>query len=235
MVSILLEEFDPELYGPFGQIIKRSEKDEILFGKAMEEFRRRIGKKSRGTHLVRSAYSIMDELAAKFIEDKEIACKAGCSLCCHQMVCCSNLEAQLILVWLEMKPDVFLSDILRSAREKALLMKNELRELIKEKHPSSWEEIEPDLRSRHLMKPCPFFDETRMLCSIYPVRPVDCRAAYVIGQPCGTSDWARSRFPKTYYAQAACDVIFEENMRIFGDKALPLFEWVSRPEFQKSF
>ncbi len=236
MQNILLQEFEVLIYGPFGELAKITEESSQLYEKAKEEFRRLIGKKAKGVRLVRAVFALMDKLAGEYAKNKDIACRPGCAHCCFQMVCCTTIEMQLITGWLKSRPWERTLNILQSAWKKATPMQTYLNELQKEKRPEIWEEIGDELRKQHLMEPCPFLDEEKFLCNIYPVRPTDCRGAYVIGMPCGTTGWTESKLPKTFFAQAACDIISDEDRRISGVmQVIPLFSWVLLPEFTRIF
>lgn len=236
MQDTLLQEFEVLLYGPFGELVKITEESSQLYEKAKEEFRKLIGKKVKGVRLVRAVFALMDNLAREYAKNKDVACKPGCAYCCFQMVCCTTIEMQLIAEWLKSRPRERTLGILQSAWEKAVPMQKYLNELQEERKPETWKEIGDELRKQHLMRPCPFLDEKELLCNIYPVRPTDCRGAYVIGMSCGTTGWTRSKLPKTFFAQAACDIISKEDMRIRGImQVIPLFSWVLLPEFINHF
>lgn len=115
---------------------------------------------------------------------KPYACHAGCSACCHQLVLCTAAEAMLIADQLRA---TLSGPELEATRGKLAEQSNAAAGLGFFEH------------ARRKI-PCAFLDRTG-LCSIYPVRPMACRAlksfsvAACEQAPESPADLGRSRIP----------------------------------------
>jgi Fe-S-cluster containining protein len=115
------------------------------------------------------------------------SCRAGCDACCRQLITISPLEAHAIAEWVDSSPRL-------SARSAASIEKwrsevawrldlNEAVEHFRQAdgYVSGPEggRLEADYWSAGI--PCPFLEDGR--CSIYEVRPFNCREHYVLSEP----------------------------------------------------
>lgn len=93
-----------------------------------------------------------------------ITCTSGCAWCCHHPVVISVLEGILIYRWLvkQGKWTLVLKDTLKSSADQQFGI-----------DPSVW---------MMALIPCPLLDEKNH-CSVYPTRPLICRAYLAISDP----------------------------------------------------
>jgi Fe-S-cluster containining protein len=115
-------------------------------------------------------------LNKQYLQEHNIhpACQAHCSACCLQPVLCLQMEVEMIVKWLNKKPDrerrqVITQIVDRVGRQTYLIEKYHL---VNVRGP------EAVLAISNLLfgQPCPFLLQSG-LCAIYPVRPVECRTA----------------------------------------------------------
>jgi len=110
-------------------------------------------------------------LHAKVLEPMDLACRAGCDVCCTRNVSVTSLEADLISNHLKKADRPDLEESLAVAKNlprfKPLVTTNGLAHLCRRGEEPPEETIDPDWR------PCPLLVEHR--CSIYAVRPFACR------------------------------------------------------------
>jgi hypothetical protein len=112
-------------------------------------------------------YAVHEELMATL----DLACRAGCDLCCTRNVAVTRLEADLIFRHLGDSGRSSLLDKLGGAAElprfQPLTTTNTLSHLCRKGESPPVETCDPSWR------PCPFLSESR--CAIYAVRPFACR------------------------------------------------------------
>jgi len=111
---------------------------------------------------------------AAWQQNSRWACCAGCSACCTQSVTVTGLEAGLILRYLDAPGGISAKAIESFSRESAQIQASEqttnhrARLCLNGIEPPEPEETPWDFT------PCPFLQDDH--CSIYPVRPMMCRA-----------------------------------------------------------
>jgi len=195
-----------------------------------EEFERLVlaVKETERLSFVKVVYRVMDELTeqARLNQNPPFVCSAGCSFCCHQLVCCTKMEWRVIHEYL-LGRGLLRGEIAHGFRD----------------HKARWlslytrrpELFGPDLStilSEHLGKPCPFLNGQRS-CQIYPVRPVDCRTMYSKAR-CQDWKWpevVRFPFPWDMWAN---NMILEEDKRSSGRNIMgvtPLPHWLCTIQF----
>ena len=107
-------------------------------------------------------------------EGRRISCKAGCGLCCRQMVPISAPEAFYLSDFVESLPPERQEEILKRFREivKELERLNMIDELL---DPHYCDDVVLPISKKYFScnLPCPFLVEES--CSIHPYRPVSCR------------------------------------------------------------
>lgn len=146
------------------------------FPATKEEFEQSVRElMARGAlSLVLAVYKVVDELTQRKLQEDGVvlACRKSCSFCCYQMVTCTEVE------WREIRS--FLKERWREMRKrlvgKALIpWMRYYRENIS---PDGGEVFQWDPRKLYQdwlgKRPCIFLDQDGS-CSIYPVRPIDCR------------------------------------------------------------
>jgi len=108
-------------------------------------------------YIVKAFYRIIDEIWDKHPNKESISCKKGCSFCCHINVDIFPEEAEIIL--------------------------DEIGMIDKEQIEHLKEQIGLDVMERPLIKnsACVFLKSGQ--CSIYDVRPINCRKFFVINNP----------------------------------------------------
>lgn len=106
-----------------------------------------------------------DKFASKWLTDyrqsgKPIYCREGCAGCCHLAVHATWPEAAVVAGRLTAQQSMQLTDYVERLQD-ALPELTDLKSYLK--------------RHRQTLGPCPFLDAAGA-CSIYPVRPLSCRA-----------------------------------------------------------
>ncbi len=109
-----------------------------------------------------SAYASIDGLLDSFCrrcarENLPVACRKGCSWCCHQAVLASHHEILVIQQYLQ---DEVPTDVKEGMRDRAL-----------EKHKAT--RGMSAMEFLHYLHACPFLQDGS--CAIYPARPMACR------------------------------------------------------------
>jgi Fe-S-cluster containining protein len=112
-------------------------------------------------------YTRHDDLMEKL----DLACRAGCDLCCTRNVAVTSLEADLVVRHLEETGGRKLLEKIEASKNlprfQPLTTTNTLAHLCRNGQPPPEEKCDPAWR------PCPFLTKSR--CSIYAVRPFACR------------------------------------------------------------
>jgi hypothetical protein len=231
-MSLLFREFKLTL--DFTGSARLSAEEQEIYHGAKEEFKNLISG-CEGLELVRKVYEVMDQLVERHIAHYPIACGSGCAYCCHQMVCCTKLEMDLIVEYLGAS----------KSREKRLIKAEAIKRSLKYhrllqcsgylRNTAYWEQISSVARQILYKRPCPFL--RRNMCGIYPVRPPDCRSARVLEKRCGYGLTEPPQGIKFFLDQIAADVLVEEDMRLRGGgpQIVPLFGWVLSEDFKRFF
>jgi len=177
-------------------------------------------------------------------QGKEISCKAGCGICCRQLVAISVVEAQAIADVVAALPynrqDVilerFASAILHLEQAKLLNPQHRRghRGLIA--HGAGERRTLIDEVSKRYFKlqiPCPFLEDES--CSIYPDRPLVCREYHVTSSAEHCAALYQSPVEKVDLPLHMGDVLASTVARFTGirDQTIPLIlalEWVESQE-----
>lgn len=200
---------------------------------AKKEFLELLPSGLSGKNLVIKSYELYDRLVGGFLSNHPIACGPKCELCCHQLVCCSNLEMGVIknyLLSLNRQP-------FRKIKRRAVKQVRKFHEYCKK---ITGNKI-------HLMSHTNFFNGQTLIdwhgrlcpyllenknCGIYPVRPADCRIAKVQVR-CGTVSKKEDLKPiRLFIDQIMCDVISKEEG---SSQVTPLVYWPIVREFSELF
>ncbi|WP_199242580.1 SEC-C metal-binding domain-containing protein [Desulfosporosinus fructosivorans] len=125
-----------------------------------------------GKRILENHYLLFDNSMHEMVQDFH-SCAKGCSSCCCLYVDTSLLEAELIRR--------FINENLNIATQEKILEKNKQNKT----HSPTYEQVvrEKSLKDKYsLMKiPCAFLINHE--CSIYPVRPFNCRKHIVFSHP----------------------------------------------------
>lgn len=188
-----------------------------------------ISLKRTGKRKVFDVFRIMDTLLKSWLKSNKIACCEGCSYCCLQMVCCTTIEAELIVDWISSQKKKVRSRLKKEARTYALKFYQTNRSIIN--GSKQWEDIGNALRQKTIGSPCIFLRKGK--CSIYPVRPLDCRSCRSTTS-CGFN--AKPKGVKFYLDQLAADIIMEEEENTYGSFVMyPLASWPISKNLGKHF
>ncbi len=240
-MELRVEDIDP-IKG--GQL---SEEQKIVYNKAKAEFLEKLGESKQGPDLVKDVFHLMDELTEEYLEQNEITCHCGCSYCCKQLVCCSTLEMQLIVEYIKSRPKPTRRAIKQRAKKEALAFnrfyQNNKADILMSSGSifamagiERWEDGGLALRKAYHGRDCPFLNKS--LCSIYPVRPVDCRSAKTKDNVCGkrSPKEIKAKPIRLFFDQIASDIIMKEEERIYGQlQIVPLIGWPISEKFGNFF
>lgn len=190
-----------------------------------------------GKGLVRRVSSIVDSYLSEYTKSNYVSCKRGCSLCCKQLICCTRLEMEVIIDYLNTLMKATKKDIKKNLKKEAVRFatwtSNNLFDI---PHHSL---ISDPIRAKYQGKPCVFLN--RNMCRIYPIRPIICRVTKVDDDGCGKpvpleSNYEGQKPLKLFYDHVAVNLIKEEEIRLYGEvKMLPIVAWPLTPTFKKYF
>ncbi|MBU5484064.1 YkgJ family cysteine cluster protein [Clostridium sp. MSJ-11] len=127
---------------------------------------------SNGKKLLKEIYEIYDEGNRQF--EKYASCKKGCGHCCCLYVDCSPIEAELIREYVQAN----------FSQDEINLLKNKINEVVPIM-PTTLDMEENNEHALHYLNkklPCIFLSEEKT-CTIYPVRPFNCRKFLTITSP----------------------------------------------------
>lgn len=194
-----------------------------------------------------SLFKVMDDLCDLALkgDTAEVDCRRGCGHCCLQMVCCTKLEMEEILNYLQHLPKKPRRSLTNKAIKRAIKY-NKIHEEISPKL-NWWEDSSilygddgMNLRNALHGMPCIYLRPNKT-CSIYPVRPVDCRSARSKDDFCETTfrgsliEYQRalgSRKLKFNFDQIASDLLSEKAMELEGElRIVPLHAWILSTEY----
>ena len=123
--------------------------------------------------LIRAVFQVYTTLWNEERKNQIFSCNRGCCKCCYQLVTCTELEIDEIRRFITLLPKKSRRQITAKFKKFAgkwfkYYEKNQNHMKINMLKPiKDW-----------LGKPCVFLDETKGMCQIYPVRPIDCRTYY---------------------------------------------------------
>ena len=122
-----------------------------------------------------SLYDKLDKCIDIFLLDTEVECKKGCAACCHQQVIATDGEVWAAVEWIVSQEKRFFSRLMR----KLNCFERKVHSLY-EKYPDLSGDKGNQAAEEYYAKriSCPFLEKA--LCSIYPVRPTECRLFYTI-------------------------------------------------------
>lgn len=176
--------------------------------------------REEGKSLVEAVYNAADSLTKQELGNGEVrlACRGGCPLCCYQMVTCTSSEWGEIAHFLEVR-----RNMVRSLKNKARRswLPYFLRTQVAPPSEENTLRVYRDWRG----KPCIFLN-TSGKCTIYSVRPIDCRTLTSTKRctTIDTSEAKRFRFPWETWAN---NMIVEEEEKKSGMiGTTPLPHWV---------
>ncbi len=154
--------------------------------KITEEAFKKTVEQKRKTSLsfILAVYQALDEFLAKEIKDSGVvlACKDGCSFCCYQLVCCTEIEIDGIIRFIKNMPRHSRRLLEKRLKKFAIKWQNYYKRNGVALRRDPYKSIQDWLR-----RPCPFLNESKGSCDIYPVRIMDCRTATSL-TPCETSE-----------------------------------------------
>jgi len=220
----------------FSSYASISDEEARAYQTAKEQFLKRLkkGKKqaSKGVELVVDIFKHVDQLSGQYFNNNSIACKDGCSWCCHQLVCCTTLEMKLIINYLNSLHRKERSKIRKRVVESATIFDNQHGRKLRMNE--RWEAVGELLTKAHYGIPCVFLADDS--CSIYPVRPIDCRSARAKIK-CGFhKEGVDLGSVKFFFDQIASDLIMEAEERRYGQQqVVPLIGWPLAERFYSFF
>jgi Fe-S-cluster containining protein len=227
---ILLEEMGIEFPKMMACKITINElQGEVLekYQKAEKSFSEMIPVDKGGKDLVRVIYELHDQSIAEYYTKNQIACKKGCDICCHQLVCCTALEMETIIDFIENLSGMEKTKILYHVRKESMKFFKAHKEVLAS--TKNWESIGEYLKKcAYGITPCPYLNTRERKCIIYPARPLICRMTRT-KNPCGEMEQLKvlPQGINLYVDQIASAVIICEEKRQFGNVRLyPMAGWV---------
>ncbi len=229
-ISILLTERKVLLWGAIGEPAVMAGDDQSLIDQATQIFESMLPPKARGMRRVQAIFNLFDRLCAKYRANGEVVCGSECSVCCHQLVGCTQFEYELIRNFLKRLPLQKSKDILNLARERAAAYSFMIGIGAESMESQDNRDLVLFARQFHMGKPCVFLGESGQ-CSVYPARPLDCRICMVKEKQCRPYDMVGPKPVFLILGQVICDLIYAESERVLHTKAAHIFiEWILDPE-----
>ncbi len=221
---------------------KFDENERLTYVQAKKEFLEGMDSGIGGIELVRAAYNRLDSITDEYLKDNPIVCHAGCGWCCYQLICCTTLEMELIVEHIKSCIRNIRRDLVKRIRKEAFWLNRfyqaERAKLLQNYTILRWEQLAKPMQEAYYGKrPCPFLNQKKE-CSIYPVRPIDCRIAKTDEEICGqrTSQKVNKMGIRLFADQIASDVIMDEENKIYGERqVVPLAAWALTERFNKIF
>jgi len=206
-----------------GDSKEMSDEEIARYEKAKQEFLTLLESGQEGVDLVKEVFMFHDLLTAEYLENHPVACGDGCGNCCHQLVCCTTLEMELISKYLKAMPRLLKMKIIKRAREKAVKFYYQNEKIIRSS--ARWEEIGEHLRLAHRGLRCIYLN-TFNRCTVYPVRPIDCRSAKSVKKCSEVNEQSELKSIKLFFDQIASDLITKEEEKTYGQlQVVPLIAW----------
>lgn len=202
------------------KIVAQGDITKETFQKAVDQ------KKETGLSFILAVYRALDEFLEKERGKSEVvlACKKGCSSCCYQLVCCTEMEMDEIVRFIEAMP-----------RPRRRLLQKRLKKFtLKWQRYSQRNELALRRNSFKSLqdwagKACPFLNENDGSCDVYSVRIIDCRTASSL-IPCNEGGKGK-RFlfqPENW----ANNMILDEQQRRIGKmQVTPIHHWLLIKKF----
>ncbi len=125
---------------------------------------------------------------AHWLAQDDWACHEGCSSCCTQSVSMTTLEGTLIVDFIADKADPSIRERLNSAAVNAGKPSLTTNDFAKKCLAMEGVDEEEEYESWNF-NPCVFLNKSKS-CSIYPVRPFNCRC-FLSSSPCQDQGYAR--------------------------------------------
>jgi len=180
--------------------------------------------------LVRAVHSQADIYSKKWLDYNEVACGSGCATCCHQLVPCITIEMENIVAYITTLPRKPRRLLLNRVKKKALKFHKQTEQLFASNN--NMDAVKKKIEKDNFGNPCPYLNK-RKKCSIYPVRPMICRAARSKIK-CGQGiEPEPVRIVSDY---VALDILQDEEKRIHKEmQIVPLTMWPISAEFGEFF
>lgn len=191
-----------------------------------------------GASLINTLFDIHKELLDKYLETNEITCKSGCSHCCKQLICCTTVEMENIVRYintmLRSTKRTIIKKVIKEATKFAIWYGRTCLDIPEDYHEMTSEPI----RTKYYGVPCIFLKNKR--CSIYKARPIICRTTKVTGDFCGKPvqmGYSRTSKPiKLAFDQVITEIIKKEEKMSYGKmKVMPLRVWPLDEIFKNTF
>jgi len=200
-----------------------------LCKKAKKEFIKQIGPLT-DLPLVRAVHKQADEYNDLWLEFNEVACGSRCAACCHQLVPCITLEMENIVAYVSGMSRKGQRTLKKKVGKKALKFYKKTERLFESEE--NWDKVRKGIEEDNYGNPCPFLNSKKR-CSIYPVRPMICRAARSRIK-CGQGiEPEPVRIVSDY---VALEILQEEEKKVHTEMQLvPLTMWPASAEFGEFF
>jgi Fe-S-cluster containining protein len=230
ILDLLLRESRVLIYGSLIDPLAIHDDDVPLFEEAKALFTWLIPSSLSGIDYIREVYRITDELTEQYRQRQHVVCASGCMVCCRQLVTCTPYEFMHILEHLKQLPKNEAAAIFGTAKERAAETASEVRRGMQEQRAANQRESMSLARQIHYGRPCMFLDESAGVCSIYPVRPIDCRVAFVRGQQCRGENYGEAIPCHPFFSKIAALLIYDEcSRRLKKNFHFPIMDWITNP------
>ncbi len=142
-----------------------------------DRFREEVFKKTKGgIPFIIAVYETYEEFRQEEITkgNIQLACKAGCSVCCHQLVTCTEQEMETVVGYIEKTYAKRYIEILKERRKNTFRKWERYYAEKIMKDPSQYSDPQKVHKDWLGYAPCVFLNK-KGSCDIYAVRPISCR------------------------------------------------------------
>ncbi len=173
-----------------------------------------------GISFVLAVYQVLDECWQQEINTSGIvlACRKGCSSCCHQLICCTEIEFVEIVRFIKRMPKTLRRPLEIRLKKNALKWQVYYQRNQQALQQNCFAPIK-DWKG----EPCPFLSE-KGSCAIYPVRIIDCRTATSL-TPCSSDSSGVKRF-RFDFETWANNMILDQQGKTKTMNVTPVHHWL---------
>jgi len=192
-----------------------------------EAFQEAVNQKRRnGLSFILAVYRTLDEFIEKEKEGsgKVLACEKGCSLCCYQLVTCTEMEIDEIAKFIKAMHKLRRRPLERRLKKFAAKWRKyyQRNESVPSKDPLK---LHQDWRG----EACPFLNEGGRFCDVYSVRIIDCRTTSSLISCSEGGEGTRFLFQSETWANNL--IMDEQKKRVGRMHVTPIHSWLLAKKF----
>ena len=191
-----------------------------------ETFQEAVNQKMKnGLSFILAVYQTLDEFIEKEKKDsgRVLACEKGCSLCCYQLVTCTEMEIDEIAKFIKAMHKLRRRPLERRLKKFATKWRRYY-----QRNKFAPSENPFKLRQDWEGEACPFLNEGGGFCDVYPVRIIDCRTTSSLIS-CSKGEGTRFLFQSETWANNL--IMDEQKKRVGRMHVTPIHSWLLAKKF----